>query len=197
MEKGEARLAIQRAYIALLEKGGRITATDIIRAAPCNRATFYYHYDDTNELLEKTVEDNIPINLTSSIFSALAAPGGLTSWPTTQIEEAVAKDRGRIENLSVLLSSSAGGVARSKFKQAIYELWRPVLGLGDDDFCGTTLIVLEFISNGIIGMVCAWGKHPDADQLRQVLRALEPMFPHAALESLKTARSLRSALAKG
>lgn len=193
MEKGEARLAIQRTYIALLQKGGHITATDIIRATPCNRATFYYHYADTDELLKKTLEDNIPVNLTSAIFAALAAPGGLDSWPTGQIEDAVAKDRDRIESLSALLSSSAGEVARNKLKQAMYGLWKPVLGLSDEDFSGTTLIVLEFVANGIIGMVGAWGKHPDADQLRQVLRALEPVFPHAALKSLKIARYLKNA----
>lgn len=51
--------SIRNALFTISEKKGiqHVTVQDIINKADINRATFYYHYKDKQDLIEKTVED--------------------------------------------------------------------------------------------------------------------------------------------
>ena len=68
-----SKALIRNALVSLLQEKPfeKITITDIVRKADINRGTFYAHYRDTTEVLEKIRKD--VISDISDIFSVMSA----------------------------------------------------------------------------------------------------------------------------
>ncbi|MEE3341258.1 MAG: TetR/AcrR family transcriptional regulator [Bifidobacterium merycicum] len=133
-----------------------ITVTDIVRRANVNRNSFYYHFNNLDELAYRAIHDEVS-------RSPLLQSGGAGNVPDLQhwrrhVGELISTDeeRKRTGRLTMIVGPHTDPVLYSAFHDNEREALLLVLGLTPEDVDSRTDLMLDFIIGGILGMLNRW-----------------------------------------
>ena len=123
-----------------------ITIGMIAQKACCNRGTFYYHFQSTDELLSAIVEEE------------LLGPHGL---PRDLLLLSCYEERFCIDDFLVQRASRLGLLMQRagqeriglQVKSVVIDMWKAILCDGGDCLLPETHIAIEYLVSGIIGAV--------------------------------------------
>ena len=123
-----------------------ITVGMIAREADCNRGTFYYHFNDMDDLVYSAIEEELrgDEQLSMDIFNMITGAG----------DEAIEKLLGgtRIQRLSLAIRQGGTESVENVVKAVLIDMWRTVLCPDGGDLTEQTRLIIEYTSSGILGV---------------------------------------------
>jgi AcrR family transcriptional regulator len=177
------RLHLREALIGLIAEKGfdATTVQDITDRAMLNRATFYLHYADKHDLLQRTLQAALDDLADETIFSAGAGEDPdehPALGPITRMLEHVAA---RAEFYRVLLGEGGVLLCTSQLRDQLVNLARKWMVALDADAEGSLVpmeIVVNFLGSAYLGTITWWLENDmpyEPDYLaRQLMQLTEP-----------------------
>ncbi|MDF2910727.1 MAG: TetR/AcrR family transcriptional regulator [Sporolactobacillus laevolacticus] len=175
----KTRLAIQSRFLDLLLKKNfnELTVKDITSAANIGRGTFYLHYQDKYDLLEKVIEEGL--ETTIDMFQPHEFISGGQVIPERIIQfilEIFKHFRANERFFRAMLFNEGIPVFRHRMQQRFLKKFHnevELIGLKDKLTDPATLEILPiFISSGMIGLVGWWFENqmriPEKDMARKI-----------------------------
>ncbi len=143
--------SIRDAFFELIDENGfdSVTVKDITDRALISRNTFYLHYEDKFDLLNKISKDLIKIKDLDFTIDCTAAL-------LISIQRVIDEDR----ELYRLLLTDPGTVV---FSEKIEKTIRTALDLIKGDIEGISDLSIEYIITGMKGVIRYWVTHDDMD----------------------------------
>ena len=145
----DARKRIIEAFWTLLEQAriNELTVGMISAQAHCNRGSFYYHFDDMNDLVLSAVEEELLKDsmLINDIFQLLSGTGTLT------FDDLIGEQRMR--RLGLAIERGGTTMVTGKIKALIQELWQAALRPDGTPLSADSRCILEYASSGVIGLL--------------------------------------------
>ena len=183
-----AEQRLQDALLVLLKKHRvhDITVDMLVRQAQCNRGTFYYHYEDIDDILFRVVEQNLLENkLLRDVFF------GLTSGSDKARQALDDQELDAIgANLSLFLRQGGGDIVAPRVKKFIAERWDAVLAHAGKSLNERGRMVIEFVIGGV---VAALGQRGQAGEPMR----LSEEFAKDSFREIQTLAVSRLAQAEG
>lgn len=150
-----------------LKKFETITVNDITELADVNRSTFYRHYLDKYELLEK-IEDNIlseVINFHSTFISRLPNFKIDTSF---KIEDYISVDNNffnvfekHLETMAILMGENGSITFQNKLNSTMLSIFEKTFSINSLKLTKIERDLLyNFQSSSFISILCYWTEHP-------------------------------------
>ena len=150
-----------------LKKFETITVNDITELADVNRSTFYRHYLDKYELLEK-IEDNIlseVINFHSTFISRLPNFKIDTSF---KIEDYISVDNNffnvfekHLETMAILMGGNGSITFQNKLNSTMLSIFEKTFSINSLKLTKIERDLLyNFQSSSFISILCYWTEHP-------------------------------------
>ena len=144
-----------------------ITVNDITELADVNRSTFYRHYLDKYELLEK-IEDNIlseVINFHSTFISRLPNFKIDTSF---KIEDYISVDNNffnvfekHLETMAILMGGNGSITFQNKLNSTMLSIFEKTFSINSLKLTKIERDLLyNFQSSSFISILCYWTEHP-------------------------------------
>lgn len=194
----DARQRIIDAFWILLEENHitKIGVKAIASAARCNRATFYYHFSDIYDLLQKAISIEIleSGNLPKFIFSVL----------TRRNYQSLANDHTGISahRISVAMRQGGTNTVQRMIADEVCTMWGRLLGRPENELKPKTKAIIRYAACGMLGALFQEETEKNAQSITDILPNgfIERMVP-ALVESLceeegiRTSDIVRSALA--
>jgi AcrR family transcriptional regulator len=149
-EQPDAKQRILDAFWELLEDNAlqSITVAAISKKAHCNRGTFYYHFNDMDDLLNCAIE--------STLFEKKGVPYyifGLVSGTNEDIARAILAE-GRMNRFALIVKKCGGtDIVEKKAKKIMVDMWQTVLCPGSGELPSETRCILEYAIGGMFGLV--------------------------------------------
>ena len=136
--------SIRDAFFELIDENGfdSVTVKDITDRALISRNTFYLHYEDKFDLLNKIKDLDFTIDCTAALLIS--------------IQRVIDEDR----DLYRLLLTDPGTVV---FSEKIEKTIRTALDLIKGDIEGISDLSIEYIITGMKGVIRYWVTHDDMD----------------------------------
>ncbi len=150
-----------------LKKFETITVNDITELADVNRSTFYRHYLDKYELLEK-IEDNIlseVINFHSTFISRLP---NLTIDISFKIEDYISVDNNffnvfekHLATMAILMGENGSITFQNKLNSTMLSIFEKTFSITSLKLTKIERDLLyNFQSSSFISILCYWTEHP-------------------------------------
>jgi AcrR family transcriptional regulator len=177
-EQPEAKQRILEAFWELLEDDTpqSITVAKIAEKAHCNRGTFYYHFDDMDDLLNYAIE--------SELFGEHGIPYDifdLVSGTSEDIARTILT-KGRMDRFILIVKKYGGTDAlEKKIKGIMIKMWQTVLCYGSDELPTETRFILEYAVGGMFRLL-TYRATEDLDQ--ESLDAMSKFIANAATFTL-------------
>lgn len=123
-----------------------ITISTITRKAELNRGTFYYHFQDMDDLTARAIEREFDSQaLLFSIFDLITGAPGCT--PAAQLMQK------RMQKLVLLVEHGGLDVLSTQVKRLVRQMWSAVLCNSGESLKPETLFIIEYTTSGIIGLI--------------------------------------------
>ena len=167
---------IEAAFWKLLKKKelNKISITELIEEAHCNRSTFYYYYTDINQLahfvIEKTVPSDIP-NIAKLYFDG--------DIKNIHFDDSAKKS---IEKICLLLQHSNSIVVVQLIENAIIELWCKKFNLNPLALDLNLRYTLEFLAGGIVSILSRQSHALNENELVTCFKQINALFSKQAIE---------------
>lgn len=178
---------LQTAFWELIEEQPleRMTVGDLTARAGCNRGTFYYYYDDMYEMLDVMIDRNLPKQLPSFLLQHFTGEAPSADHDR-ELAMALRTFQPMIDRLCLLLANASSALVARRVKGAIMELWAAELGAGAEAaLAGDARIVLEFVVNGILGLMAYRAETGMRISVEEIARVLVPALPDALAPILR------------
>lgn len=147
-ERDAADVRIIEAFWACLEttRLADVTVSTVTKCAGVNRGTFYYHFRDLDELLERAIEREFNSQaLLPNIFDLITGALGPAS-ATVLVQQ-------RTQRAGLLIDRGGLDVLSTQIKRLVRQMWKAVLCDDDEQLKPETLFVIEYTTSGIIGLI--------------------------------------------
>lgn len=182
-----AQQSIEQAFWNALEEGplSSMSVSQLVREASVNRSTFYYYYDDLEDLAQKAVARELPTQLPR--LALLLAEGNVNR---VVVEPSVIES---IERVCLLLRQSGSGRMAQLIEDSLVAMWEREFGLdetADDD----ARHMLECLAGGVVGVLRRYGRRSDLDSLKACMRAMNRAFTMPSLAFLAQHDGLKNPL---
>ncbi len=119
----------------------KVTISQLAERAGCNRATFYYHYEDSGDLLQKALEQELVFSAGAiSALSDLASEGGTSCWSIA--------DHPR---LALAFKQVDRSILSDKLQSFLLRLWTLVLCREGEEIKPDAVVVISFLVEGMMG----------------------------------------------
>lgn len=171
---------IEESFIKLVQEVPleQISIISLTEEANCNRSTFYYHYEDIYDLLDKVIDRNSPKSIPKVLLTCFFKGGNLSI-----INNTVRKEQEKIDKLCILLNSNASAITSKKVKHSIMETWAHTLGTDIPSLNGNTRLLFEFGISGILAILAYRAETGMQFAVEDSIAALSPELPKAFLVS--------------
>lgn len=171
-----SKTAIREAMLELLgEKNiNKISVQDIVTRAGVNRSTFYAHYQDIGDLMEKIEED-----MAGPLSSEMYADGATadTIFGLTELSRMVAYFReNRIFYATFFLTSSESRIVQESAHLMRHRFIEPQLQKANQFTKEEYDFQFEFCTSGFFGVICKWLDGNCAEPDVVVAGALNKLF---------------------
>ncbi len=177
-----AKQRIGEAFWELLEENElrEITVGMITAKAQCNRGTFYYHYQDIEDLLDSL--------LTKLLVDTSVLPEGLMRMATDDTYNIFDNlDPIFVHRMTLAIDRVGLSAAYGKMRAVTHEIWGYVLAAGEK---GLTPEAEAFIDYYIGGVICMLAARPQALVNSTMFGGSEPVSPSFVEFSRKNYRFL-------
>ena len=180
---GEAMLRerIENAFLALLDEhpADEITVKMIVAQVQCTRRSFYYHFDHMDHLIDSLVEKCFPKEFPHILLSNVL-------FSNSNFDEAIlsAELNEKLENLCLLVGPNTSISIVNKVKQAILFVWFETLGLDKNTLSQEAATILEFMVNGVTGVMAYKAKLGRKTKIASCFGALFPDIPRGIIKRL-------------
>ncbi len=166
---------IEDKFWVLLSKEpfGSITVSRIVAAVGCNRTTFYYYFDDIEDLAEKLIRKSLPEDLPEIAMTYLS--GGAEHIKLSGELLLL------IERLSLLMRQGGSAHIRQLVERAFVRLWSEKFGLAGEELSADKRYALEFLASGITGIIIRYAHPLDRDALSRSMDIINALFTEPAL----------------
>lgn len=184
------RIAIRNAFVSLIEEKGfdGLTISDIAARADINRGTFYLHYRDKYELLERTIDEvvqdfeNIVIGtkpLTTPDFAS-------TDQPLPIIVETFHYIKANERLIRALFSLSGANNLIMKIRKEMNKNLIPRLqnGQNEENFLVPKEYLIAYIMHAHLGIIQSWlesGCQETPQEMAAILSQLSMYGPFRAM----------------
>jgi AcrR family transcriptional regulator len=178
-DQRSARTRIEETFWELLKQKPleQITVSELVRQVGCNRATFYYHFEDLNDLAERAIEEALPAEiplLARTYFLKMSEPLVLSD-----------ESRHSIDRLCLLIGKNSSTRLATKIKDALKEMWLEMFGVSGDTLDEATCYVLEFMAGGVVSILGRRGSARNPEPLERCLQPLFSVFAKPAMGFLQ------------
>ncbi|MGE7603511.1 TetR/AcrR family transcriptional regulator [Peribacillus sp. NPDC097675] len=182
----KTRKAIKEAFLSLIQTKGyeRITIQDIAEEAIINRNTFYLHYVDKPDLMDKLCKEsmeklNVCMNLEVNDIQEMNRDMFISILSETfKVIEA------DIVFFKAMLSQNGHPNFSMYLKEALKSIM--LSGIGDHYPNQKIKIGLEYIISGLVGVICMWITDSENLVVEDVVEQLSEIHFHNVLALLKT-----------
>lgn len=173
----KTRASLRDALIQLMESKeyGQITIQDIAELAAVNRATFYAHYTDKDDLLEKTVDDMLSslFGDASKFFSVRKDSEELQHYIALHIFEHVGR-YDRFFHVMLIKKGMPNFIEHLKeFFTRFYAHTIQETNVAEEKLSVSKEIVISYIASAYIGTISWWLKnempYPAEEMARQMI----------------------------
>ncbi|KRN28149.1 hypothetical protein IV38_GL001601 [Lactobacillus selangorensis] len=190
--------AIEAALIKLVRTKGlqKITVADITKAAHINRGTFYLHYLDKEDLVDRTeaeLFDGVDAILGRYIYEPMSQLAFLDESKDLLREVVTAVGKYALTGQRfALVQALSGPQGDPYFRNRGKELLRKYLAITPNEQTANGIagqVVQEFIIQGLIDIVLTWfqqqPEQASADELVQLIIDTRFLSPYALLKQLR------------
>jgi AcrR family transcriptional regulator len=183
----KTRKAIKDAFLNLIQTKGyeRITVQDIADEAVINRNTFYLHYVDKPDLMEKLRQEsmdklNVCINLGMKDKGIRATEKEMFILCLSEIFKAI---EANIVFFRTMLSQNGQPNFSTHLKEAIKDFF--LSGIGGQTYNQKFKIGLEYMISGLVAVICMWISDPEHLIVEEVIDHLSEIHFNNLLDLFK------------
>lgn len=180
----KTRKAIKEAFLALIDSKGydRMTIQDIADEAMINRNTFYLHYVDKIDLMEKLCQDsidqlNVCIHLETKDIDEMNVE--LFTTILTETFHVIESD---LVFFKAMLSENGYPNFANHLKESLKNLM--LTGLEKTTFNSKSIVALEYMISGLLGVICMWITDSQKLEVREIVDQLSEIHFHNVLKLL-------------
>lgn len=157
-----------------------ITVGDIVQVAGCNRGSFYYYYDSRDDFIKAIVRDGFinKCGLFRCIFDLIAGDD-----PSPLLE----LDREGFERLALLMQHGGSSIVESQLESYSMDLWSTVLCVNGETLQPETLEIIQFLVNGILGVIV----NLDCSMVRKSESASQAFLEVVIKQAIKSIASIQ------
>lgn len=167
---------IEQEFWRLMKKQllAQITISELVKNTHCNRTTFYYYFDNVDDLAWKVIAESIPVEL----------PKIARSYFTGEVGDVTidADTMHMVKKLSTLIGRDGSSRLAYLAADALKNMWLKELvpaGIQTDDEIS---YMLDFTASGVIGIISRYGRSSDVDQLENSILLINKLFSQASME---------------
>lgn len=173
---------IEAEFWALLKKQpfGSISVSQIVSNVACNRTTFYYYYDDIEDLAEKMIKKSLPKDIPKIAMTYLS--GGADH---VVLGGDILK---LIERLSLLIRQDGSTHIQKLVEKAFVRFWANEFVSASVPLADDTLYMLEFLASGITGIISRYGYPLNRDALSRSMDIINALYTEPSLNYLYSAQ---------
>lgn len=191
-----------------------ITVRDVARAAQVNKNSFYYHYASLDDLAQDAFESNFPFEVFELILRRLIAGSTAVEGMAGNVAEDVTEDASegmaaagmtggiavsrdvavsfetKFSHLMLAVGDHSSPMLQRLLKDSMLTVWCGVLGIDRDDLGEQSLLAVDFLYGGIVGMLSHYaapahdGVHPSLLFETPFFRRLSAIVPRLVLDTL-------------
>ncbi|OMF61298.1 TetR/AcrR family transcriptional regulator [Paenibacillus sp. FSL R5-0766] len=181
----KTRKAIKEAFLRLVQTKGyeRITVQDIAEEAMINRNTFYLHYVDKPQFMEKLFQENVEsLNacLSLEVSSIHEMDKDMFATMLTTIFD-------NIEANMIFFKTMITQNIYPNFSVYLKEAFKTIIfsGIGDYRHDEKIKIGLEYMISGLVGVICLWIVEPENYRVDNFIEQLSEIHYSNMVELLK------------
>ncbi|EHS59619.1 TetR/AcrR family transcriptional regulator [Paenibacillus sp. Aloe-11] len=181
----KTRKAIKESFLKLIQTKGyeRITVQDIANEAVINRNTFYLHYVDKPDLMEKLCQESVEklnVCLSMEIDDIHEADRGVFIAILRNMFEIIEDN---IVFFRVMLTQNC----HPNFSAHLKEAFKTFIlsGIGDNKHDKKIKIGIEYIISGLVGVICLWIVNPEDYLVDEIIDQLSEIHFKNVLDLLK------------
>lgn len=169
-----------------------ITVSMIVKSAGCNRGTFYYHYEDINDLLNDIVNQELVISLIAQRFTIVLHTGS-----TNPESFFTSFDHETTKQIALLEKQGGSALIDQALRETVFKIWKAIFY--DQELSKDTTKILEYLVGGIGGLIRSCIKDLDQDEnIAEAFPSLEFVQNNMAfiIESISNAQKVSSSEVK-
>lgn len=154
-----------------------ISVSEIIRKAHCNRSTFYYYYNDINDLAASVIKNTMPAHF----------PGMVFSYMSGDIDKLVLDehDLRSIEKICILLNKSESSAFGRQLEDAVISLWIQEFGADRKAISYEIMCTMEFLAGGLLSVLSRNASPFDQEKLASCFRQINSVFSINAIKVIR------------
>lgn len=174
------RSRIEKEFWKLMEKKSlsQITVSELVKNTNCNRTTFYYYFDNVDDLAWKVIAESIPVELTKIA----------QAYFTGEVEDITINldTMQMIEKLSALIGRDGSSHLAHLAADALKNIWITKLLPEESKYDEEISHMFDFMASGIIGIISRYGEPSDIGQLKKSLLLISTLFSKTTLEFISS-----------
>lgn len=176
-----AQLRLEEAFWELFANHpvDKITVNMIVSKAGCSRGSFYYHYTDMDDLTDEIVTHTFPDEIPYILLRMVT-----TKEKATVDALAHSHLREKVDRLCLLLGPNSTMRIIGKVRQAIFDAWLKALGFEEETMPREARIVLEFVINGVTGVLSYRVRSEREISIDECFNAVFPEIPEGFLKRI-------------
>lgn len=141
----------------------KITVADVTKLAAVNRNTFYYHYEDMNDLARTVAaETALEPELVKYIFTQVLQGGG------SEVLERIPGIDQRADRVYLLAGKHSNVELRQMLRDALIGVWSKAFDVDFDELDQEGRIAVEFVLGGIMAIIAYRGDGGSSFELRDL-----------------------------
>ena len=141
----------------------KITVADVTKLAAVNRNTFYYHYEDMNDLARTVAaETALEPELVKYIFTQVLQGGG------SEVLERIPGIDQRADRVYLLAGKHSNVELRQMLRDALICVWSKAFDVDFDELDQEGRIAVEFVLGGIMAIIAYRGDGGSSFELRDL-----------------------------
>ena len=170
------RSRIEAEFWKLMKKKSlsQLTVSELVKNAECNRTTFYYYFDNVDDLAWKIIAESLPVELPKIAQAYFTGEADSISIDSKTMHV--------LEQLSLLIGSDGSSELANLAIDALKKMWISQF-LPEGTKCDEELsYMFDFTASGIIGLISRYGKSADIVQLKKSILLINRLFSKTTLE---------------
>ena len=170
---------MEAVFWELLRQDGfrHLSVSSIVKKVPCNRTTFYYYYEDIEDMAVKLITQSMPSQLPQLALLWLSGEKTKIEMNEEMIQS--------LEHLSMLIGSGGSVPIRDLIEQKFIEMWMQQFQIKetvDEDI----RLTLEFLASGLTGIISRYGHPLDRSKIARCARITSELYTEVTLKFIRT-----------
>ncbi|MET1170856.1 TetR/AcrR family transcriptional regulator [Paenibacillus amylolyticus] len=181
----KTRKAIKEAFLRLVQTKGyeRITVQDIAKEAMINRNTFYLHYVDKPQFMEKLFQENVE-SLNACLSLEVSSIHEMDKDMFATMLKTIFDD---IEANMIFFKTMITQNIYPNFSVYLKEAFKTIIlsGIGDHRHDEKIKIGIEYMISGLVGVICLWIVEPENYRVDNFIEQLSEIHYSNMVDLLK------------